>query len=177
MFPYLIFASVEHEPPANPVFALFADNTINWVVLALLVVYFMFRNLPPMFRKREDSITSAIEAANAARAEGESFLASQKEKIANAEKEAESILVDARAMAEQMKAQIERETEAEIAALSRKIEQQVAGERQIAITELRRTASRAAIALAEASLPGALTDAAKDRLMTDFTNQLEAVGK
>lgn len=174
---YLVLATTGEQAagPIGALFGLFENNLVNWVLLAGLLIWMCTKSLPGVFAAREKSINNAIDEAKKSREEGEAFLKAQKQKVANAEKEAEHILVEAREMADQMKAQIDEETAREILSLEQKVEQQIASERQIAITELRRTASRAAIALAEASLKDALNEDAKKRLMDEFVDQLEAV--
>ncbi len=119
-----ILATVEH---GNALFELFSNNLINWLVLIALIAWLAQKQLPGLFAARKESIETTLKEASQARAEGQAFLEAQQKKIANAEKEAEKILVEAKEMAEQMRAQAAEQTKKEIADLSLNIEQQIAG--------------------------------------------------
>jgi F0F1-type ATP synthase membrane subunit b/b' len=122
----LFLATVEQS---NSLFALFENNLINWLLLIVLLFWLGNKYLPGAFRSRQNSIETMLREASQARAEGIAFLEAQQKKIANAEKEAEKILVDARHMAEQMRTQLEEQTRRELDDLRLKVEQQIAGER------------------------------------------------
>src|SRR4030095_6358889 len=168
----LFFATVEH---GNVLFELFDNNVINWLLLVALLAWLAGKQLPGLFARRNEAIETTLGEAAQARAEGVAFLEAQQMKIANAEKEAEKILVEAKQMAEQMKAQADEQTKKELADFSRKIEQQIEGERRMAITQLRAAAAKAAVRLAEATLPAHMTDATRERLMGQFFQQLEEI--
>lgn len=169
----LLIASVEH---GNGLFAFFDNNLINWLVLVGLIAYMMSRLVPGLLASRRQSIESALKEASQARLEGLAFMEAQQKRVANAEKEAEEILVEARKVADQMRQQIEEQTAREIADLEAKIEQQVANERQLAVTQLRQAAAGAAIKLAELTLPHQVTAQTKERLLGEFLDQLEGTG-
>src|SRR5215471_15967448 len=168
----LFFATVEH---GNALFELFDNNIINWLLLVGLLAWLSAKQLPGLFAARKDAIETTLKEASQARAEGAAFLEAQQTKIANAEKEAEKILVEAKQMAEQMRLQADEQTKKELTDFSAKIEQQIEGERQVAITQLRAAAAKAAVRLAEATLPAHMTDATKERLMGQFFQQLEEI--
>jgi F-type H+-transporting ATPase subunit b len=168
----LFFATVEH---GNALFEIFDNNVINWLLLVALLAWLASKQLPGLFAARKTAIETTLKEASQARAEGVAFLEAQQTKIANAEKEAEKILVEAKQMAEQMRAQAEQQTKKELSDFAAKIEQQIAGDRQVAITQLRAAAAKAAVRLAEATLPAHLTDATRDRLMSQFFQQLEEI--
>jgi F-type H+-transporting ATPase subunit b len=153
--------------------ALFENNLINWLILMAGVVYLWNKFVPPMFKAREESITNAIVEARAAKSQGEAMLEEQKVKIANAEQEAAKILDEAKALATQLKQQMEAQTLKDTADLKAKIEQSIANERQAAITSLRQAAARASIILTEKALPSLLDETAKARLLTQFMEQLD----
>ena len=153
--------------------ALFENNLINWLVLMAGVIYLWNKFVPPMFKSREDSITTAIADARATKAQGEAMLEEQKVRIANAEQEAAKILDEAKGLATQLKQQMEAQTLKDIADLKAKVEQSIANERQAAISQLRQAAARASIVLTEKALPSLLDEAAKARLLTQFMEQLD----
>jgi F-type H+-transporting ATPase subunit b len=153
----------------------FNNNLVNWVILVVVLVYLWNKLMPAVFAERKNKIEIAIEEATLARKEGQEFLQTQQKRIANAEAEAKSILVEAKKVAEQMKVQLTEQTKTEVKELEAKITQQIANERQLAVTELRSQAAIAAVHLAEAALPGAITTSAKNKLLDQFIEQLETV--
>jgi F-type H+-transporting ATPase subunit b len=153
--------------------ALFENNLINWLVLMAGVIYLWNKFVPPMFKAREDAITTAIADARATKAQGEAMLEEQKVRIANAEQEAAKILDEAKALATQLQQQMEEQTRKDTIDLERKIKQSIANEKQAAITSLRLAAARASIVLTEKALPSLLDEAAKARLLTQFMEQLD----
>jgi len=155
---------------------IFSNNIINWVILVGVIVYFWNKFMPPIFAARHQRIQGAIDDAAHAKRDGEDFLQEQKQRIANAETEAKKILEDAKQTAASMKQQESEVIKKEIAELEKKLEQQIATHRQMVITELRSQAAVAAVRLAEASLPGAITDNVKKGLQERFVSQLDQIG-
>lgn len=169
-----LFATVEHT---NSIFGLFENNLLNWLGLVAIIVWLMARFLPSAFKEHKSTIASALKEAHEARIEGLSFLKSQEEKIASAEREAELIIIEAKKIAEKMKLEIEEQTRQDITDFSHKIEQQIANERKLAITQLRAQAAQVAINLTRANLPQHLSAAVDDRLLNQFIDQVKAQAK
>ncbi len=155
---------------------LFENNLINWILLLVFLGWLWSKYTPSMFAARKESIEGALKEAAKARQEGQESLLEQERKIANAEKDAEQILVEARRVAEEMRIQIAADTKNETEHIRKKIEQQVASERKQAITEMRSQAATVAVRLAEAALPGAISDTARKRLLGEFIEQVETIG-
>ncbi len=155
---------------------LFSNNLINWILLVLILAYMWVKLTPSMFSSREEKINGALKEAEKARLEGQDFFQKQEARIANAEEGSKSILDEAAKMAATMKAEIAAQAEAEAKALSERITQQIKAEQQQAITEMRSRTATVAVRLAEASLPGAITSSSKDRLLTEFVEQLDNGG-
>jgi F-type H+-transporting ATPase subunit b len=162
---------------ANPVFLLFANNLINWLILVALLVYLWHKVTPAMFATRAQAIETALQDARSAKEEAQALREQQTKRLAQADHEAKQILLDARKLAEQMKQKIVEQTQADGQELARKITQQIAAQKQMAIEELRSQAALAAVKLAEAALPGAITDSTRVRLCDQFVQQLDGIGK
>ena len=154
----------------------FRNNLANWIVLVILVGVLWTKFMPKTFGDRRRKIQTALDEATNARDEGTKFLASQKQRIDNAEREADQILVEAKEVAERMKLDIAEQTKKDAIDLQRKIEQQIQTHRQMVITELRSQAATVAVRIAEASLPGAITPNVKQGLQERFINQLDQIG-
>jgi F-type H+-transporting ATPase subunit b len=153
------------------------SNLVNWLILIAFFIYLWNKNMPAIFGERRRKIQETLDEATRAREEGQKFLADQKQRIANAEVEAERILADAKKVAEQMKVQIAEQTKKDAEELKHKITQQIDTQKQMAITELRSQAATVAVRLAEASLPGAITDGVKKGLQDQFVKQMELIGE
>lgn len=166
---YFLFAE------SNSIMAPFENNVINWIVLVVLLTIMMVKLTPGIFKQREESVQRALDEATRAKEEGRRFFEEQNARIANAEKEAETILEDAKKIAASMQEEIREQTKKETADIARKIEQSIAAERTMAITELRSQAATAAVRLAEAALPGAITASAQKRLMNQFVEDLDSI--
>jgi F-type H+-transporting ATPase subunit b len=157
------------------IFGLFEDNLLNWLVLMGFVIWGVSKNMPALFASRQEAIDTALTEAAQARQSGEAFLKEQQAKLANAEKEADQILVDSKTVASQMKKQIEDQTQKDLADFAKRIEHDIANERQLAITELRMAAAKASITLAQNAIPGALTAQSKEKLLGKFVDQLGSI--
>lgn len=154
----------------------FQNNLINWIVLAVLLCILWKRMMPAIFAARRTKIETLINDAARDKEDGRVFLEAQKQRIGNAEKEAEQILVEAKNVANQMKQQMADQTKKDAADLEVKLTQQIETQRQMVITELRSTAATVAVGLAQASLPGAITPAVKQGLQERFIQQLDTIG-
>jgi F-type H+-transporting ATPase subunit b len=164
------------EVPTTDLLSLALDpksNVINWVVLMGLIFWLCSKYLPPVFQSREESIAAELQAAREAKESAQKALADQKEKVARANEESERIITEARQAAQEMRWQIEKQTEKDTAELLNKFEQSLVNERNMAIAEMRAIAIRAAMKMAEQSLKDAMTDNVKAKMLTQFVEQLD----
>lgn len=169
--------AAEHGGSGNMLLDLFQNNLLNWVLLVAALVYLAMKFLPGIFQARQDAIEAAIKSAEMQREEGRAFLADQRAKVANVDEEAERILVDAKNLAEQMKAQMDEQTTKDVETLLQKIESSIANERQLLITELRTAAVKAAVLVTEEHLRQTISETQKNNLVTQFIAQLDTVSK
>lgn len=153
---------------------LFRSNLVNWLILLAALIWGWNKYTPPMFQARKEKIETELAEAKAARESGELFAREQQQKVANVEQESQRILEEARQLAAQLEQQMREQTQKDIADLQRKIEAQIAGERQLAINELRAAAARASIKLTEQILPTMMTPDAKSKLLSQFMEQLDS---
>lgn len=149
----------------------FLSNPETWVAVAFLLFVGLLVKLkvPGLMGKALDDraakIKADLDAAAKLKAEAEAALAKYREATKNADKEAEAIIVEAKAVAEGLAAKAEADL---AAALARKVE---AGQAKIAqaeanaIAEVRRVAAEAAVNAARDILAVQLDGAAKDRLI------------
>ncbi|MBS1957529.1 MAG: hypothetical protein JST89_25305 [Cyanobacteria bacterium SZAS-4] len=171
-----LFAVESAEPLTGyaAVAHIFENNVINWLVLVVLLVILWNKVTPPLFAKREENITNSLREAAEARAQGEAFLKEQEAKVANVEEEVAKKKADAKALAEELKIQREKQTEKDLADLAQKLQNQIANERAVAVTELRSTAAKAAIHLTADALPSMMNDTIRGKLLNQFMEQLDS---
>ncbi len=162
--------------PLDPfsLYGLFKYNLINWLILLGLLAWAWNKYTPSMFQSRKERIETALAEAAAAKEKGEAFFREQQAKVANVEQESQRMLEEAKQLAAQLEQQMREQTVKEVADLQRKIESQIASERQLAITELRSAAARASIKLTEQILPTLMTAEAKSKLLSQFMEQLDS---
>lgn len=151
------------------------NNVINWVLLIALIIWGWNKLVPPMLAARAKSIDEALATAAEAKKESDDFLRKQEEQLENAQKEAAKMKDEAKVIAEQMKAEIERQTAAEIGALEKKFDAAIENQRQVIITEMRTAAARAAVQLAKTHLETNVKEADRKRLLTEFMQQLDTL--
>lgn len=171
----MFFFAVENVGGFEAAKALFENNVINWLVLVAALVYGWNKYVPPMFKAREEHIENALKEAALAKKQGQELFQEQKKRVENAEKEKEQILADAKQLAVQLKEQMQAQADKDKKDLETKIQQQIANEKQLAITQLRQTAAIASIKLTEQLLPSLLDEQAKAKLLTQFMEQLDSV--
>ena len=171
-----LFAVESAEPLTGyaAVAHIFENNVINWLVLVVLLVVLWMKVTPPLFAKREEGINSALREAAEARAQGEAFLKEQEAKVANVEEEVAKKKTEAVALAADLKVQREKQTEKDLADLTLKLQNQIATERAVAVTDLRSTAAKAAIHLTAQALPSMMNDTIRGKLLNQFMEQLDS---
>ncbi|MFZ2870606.1 F0F1 ATP synthase subunit B [Zavarzinia sp.] len=149
----------------------FLSNPETWVAVAFVIFLgvIVYLKVPGSMGKALDDraakIKADLDAAAGLKAEAEAALAKYREATRNADKEAEAIVVEARAVAEGLAAK----AEADLAAsLARKVEMgkaKIAQAEANAIAEVRRIAAEVAVAAAREIIATRLDGAAKDRLI------------
>jgi F-type H+-transporting ATPase subunit b len=152
----------------------FENNLINWLVLVVLLVILWQKVTPPMFAARAEKIETSLREAAEARAQAELLLKEQEAKVANVEEEVVQKQADAKMLAEELRVQREAQTQKDMADLSHKLQNQIATERAVAITDLRSSAAKAAIHLTEQILPSMMNDSIRGKLLNQFMEQLDS---
>ncbi len=172
----LFFAEVEHEQPQLLEVVLdWKHNVINWLILMALIIYGINKLVPPMLKQREESINNELNSAAKIKAESDAFFASQKENLENAQKESDKIVDEAKAVAQQMKAEILNQTTREVADLQKKLESAIANERQMIVTEVRTAAVEAAVQLSQSYLEKNVSESDNKRLLSQFMQELDSL--
>lgn len=179
---FFFFAQVSHEtgehladPDLISTLLTPANNVINWLLLIALIIYGWNKLVPPMLAARAKSIDEALASAAEAKKESVEFAQKQEEQVENLSRDLAKMKEENAVVAEQMKAEIERQTVAEIAALEKKFDAAIENQRQLIINEMRTAAAKAAVQLAKTHLETNVKDADKKRLLTEFMQQLDTM--
>ncbi len=178
MFELMFVFAAEHQAEAVGLAEAIFDwksNVLNWLILVAALVWYAQKSLPGVFAQRARSIQESLNSARNAKEEAQKFLAQQKERVANAEKEAAQILEEAKQAAEQMKVQIKEQTAKEMADLEAKFQSAIENERRVLVTEMRTAAAKAAVELSEQYLAHAVNQEVKGKLLNQFMEQLDTV--
>jgi len=152
----------------------FENNLINWLILVVLLFILWQKVTPSMFASRAEKIETSLREAAEARAQSELLLKEQQAKVANVEEEVAQKQADAKVLAEELKVQRAAQTQKDMADLGQKLQNQIATERAVAITELRSSAAKAAIHLTEQILPSMMNESIRGKLLNQFMEQLDS---
>jgi F-type H+-transporting ATPase subunit b len=146
---------------------------IHFVILAGLLYWVFGKLLPPMFRKKADLISSAIEEATAVKAEADRQLKEAAVKLTTLEQEVASF----RAMAQKdAAAEVERlrnATKGEIEKIVSAGKAEIAAAERAARLELRELAAKLAVDRAESLVSQQMTPAVQDALINNFVQGLQ----
>ena len=146
---------------------------INFAIVVGVIVWVFGKLLPPVFRKRAETVISAITNATSAKAAAEAQLRDAETRLANLQKE----VAELRAFAErESAAEVERlraltQSDVQKIALAAKVEIEAA--ERAARLELKALAANLAVAGAESLLVKQLTPRAQESLISNFVKNLE----
>jgi len=146
---------------------------INFAIVAGVIVWVFGKLLPPVFRKKAETISSAITNATNAKAAADAQLREAETRLANLEKEVAELRAhaekEAAAEVERLRAATQSDAEKIAAAAKAEIE---ATERAARL-ELKALAANLAVDGAESLLAKQLTPKAQESLISNFVKSLE----
>lgn len=161
----------EEAPKANllaPNLGLMAWTLIIFVLLAIVLSRFAFGPITAAVRAREEALEAALESAKRDREEAATLLAEHRAALDASRAEAQKIIVDARAAAERVRAELVEQAHAEQANMLARARQDIESEKSKAIVALRREAVDLAIAGAGKVIDRNLDQAANRQLVENF---------
>jgi F-type H+-transporting ATPase subunit b len=163
------------EEPNNPILP--ATNELIWGSLAFLVLVGLMAKLayPAVTQAMDDRtehIRSAIDEADATKAQAQSVLADYQRQVADAKGEAARIIEEARQTADALKRDLTARAEAEAAELRQRNAEQIAAERDRVMSELQGQVATLAIELAEKVVGGSLDQERSMRLIETYINEV-----
>jgi F-type H+-transporting ATPase subunit b len=152
----------------SPNYGLMAWTLIIFVVLAFVLTKFAFGPITRSVEAREQALEQAINAAKRDREEAATLLAQQRAALDEARSDAPRIIVDARATAERVRAELVEQAHTEQTNMLARARQEIEIEKGRAIAQLRREAVDLAIAGASRVIERNLDQAANRQLVESF---------
>lgn len=149
-----------------------AITALNVFVMFILLSFILFNPVKNMLKKRQDKITSDRENAEADKKEALALKQEYEEKIKLADKEAESILSDARKTAMHNEQKIVDEAKQEAARIIARAGKEAELERQRVADEVKQQIIAVAQVMAAKVVAKSLDDADNDALIEETLNEM-----
>lgn len=170
----------EHHTP-NPLLP--ATEELIWGAVAFLLLFFLLQRFafPVITRTMEDrahAIQSRLETAEKERQEADRLLARYKERLAEAEAQAQQIVAEARANADRLKQELTARAQEEADRIIARGREELRRERDQAVRALRGEVATLAVELATKVIGDSLDRERQLRLIDQYINELspEAAG-
>ncbi len=176
-YPTLVLAVTEGEGSAADLLLPAWPELIAGVVAFALVFFFVRLWVWPAMTKmmdgRQAAIVGQMEAAERAKGEAESLLADYRAQLAEARNEANRILEEARASAEQIKADVLAKAQGDADQIRAKAREEAAGEMSRALSEAKNQVGEISVDLAGKIVGESLDSAAHKALIDRYLADLE----
>jgi len=144
----------------------------NFAILAAGLGYLIGKNVPPLFRKQSDEITSALAEAAKIKQEAAAYASSVEARLANLQKEIDQLRETAHAEMTAESERVRRETEHHLQRIGEQSAQEVALMTRGAKDELRKYAAELASGLAEQRIRSRMNPATQEKLANGFLSDL-----
>ena len=131
---------------------------ISFAIVFFVLSKFAWPAISDMLDKRAETIREGLERAEAAKIEAERLLEEYKQTMAEARREAGTILQQAKQAAEAQRVEAASKTQADIDDMLTKARESIEGERRAAIASLQASVADLSIAVAGKLIGGELTD-------------------
>jgi F-type H+-transporting ATPase subunit b len=144
---------------------------ISFAVVFFVLSKFAWPAISDMLDQRADTIREGLERAEAAKIEAERLLAEYKQTMADARKEAGTILQQAKQAAEAQRSEATLKTQAEIDAMLVKARESIEGERRAAIASLQASVADLSVAVAGKLIGGELSTEDHLRVIEKYVSE------
>ena len=147
-----------------------AFGTVVWATIAFLVVMFLLRKMAwgpilSALKEREENIANALNEADRARSEMAALNADNERLIQEARVERDSMLREARDMADKVVADAKAKAKEEASRESEKARQVIATERKAAVAELKAEVAKLSVTIAEKLIRSELSGEEKQQAL------------
>lgn len=147
-------------------------SIVTFALLALLLRLFLYKPVLAMLDKRRQAVNEALDQAERTRVEAEKADERLQEKLNATRIEADRIISEARARAEENTAALLKQAKEDAERISAQAVADIALERERALTELREQTADLALLAAEKALTSTLTEEQQQKLLDSFVEQV-----
>lgn len=146
---------------------------IIWTVITFIVLLIVLRKVAwgpilTALEQREHTIRNSLEETQRARQEAEQLLAQHRQMLADANREVGRLLEQGRAEAERLRISLTEQARAEAQRLTEAAQREIVREKQLAMQELKNTATDLALTAAGHLLNTTMASEDHRRLVTEF---------
>jgi F-type H+-transporting ATPase subunit b len=172
----LAFCAFPQESKGNAAAA--SEPSIGWdianfVILAAVLGYLIKKNVPPMFRKQSEEILAALAEAEKIKHEAAAYAASIEMRLANLQREIESLRETAHTEMSAEGERIRQETAHHLDRIREQSRQEIELMTRGAKGELRKYAAELAVGLAEERIRARMNPALQEKLVGGFLADLD----
>jgi len=146
---------------------------IHFVVVVALAYWVFGKLLPPVFRRRADLISEAIDKATAAKADAEQRLKEAAEKMGNLEREVAAFRVQAQRDAEAEMERLRGATQLDLEKIRIAAKAEIEAAERAARIELKELAAKLAVDGAESLVAKQMTPAVQEAMINSFVQSLQ----
>lgn len=147
---------------------------VIFAIIFFILAKFAWKPIMNMLKKREDSISEALQAADIARHEMSKLQAEHEQMLQDARVERDKLMAEARSIREQMIAKAREEASLEAAKLVDQSRKQIEGEKLSAINEIQQQVAVLSVGIAEKILRRELKDrSSQEALIQDQLRDLK----
>ena len=144
---------------------------ISFAIVFFVLSKFAWPAISDMLDKRAETIREGLERAEAAKIEAERLLEEYKQTMADARKEAGTILQQAKQAAEAQRSEATLKTQAEIDDMLVKARESIEGERRAAIASLQSSVADLTVAVAGKLIGSELSDEGHQRVIEKYISE------
>ena len=147
---------------------------LNFLILMVVLAKFAYKPLLKVLDERQKKIADNIESAEHAKIEAEQLKQEYQEQLSSARKEAQAIVEKAEKLAEEAKEAILQEARVESARILKKVQEEVARERMLALEQLKGEVVALSMAVAAKIIEKNIDTEANANLVSSFIEKLDA---
>lgn len=157
--------------PAFPNLYVIGWTLVNFLVLLALMYKFAFNPVKNMLAQRTSTIEGNLEHAESLKQEMEQLKLDAQSALLEAKQESQAIIVRAQKSADDLRASVIADTQAEVAAMKEKAERDIEAAAQAARQQLREDAANLAVLAAEKLLERSITEEDNLKFVKQFVNE------
>ncbi len=158
----------------TPEFGLLFWQTLIFLILFLLLAKFAWKPILGSLKEREDSIESALRMADQAKIEMQQLKAGNEKLLAEARQERDRMMQEATAMANQHRETEKARATSEANHIVQQAREAIQAEKNAALAEVKNTAARLSLDIAERILRRELADpAAQTQLVDSYLKEVK----